>query len=270
LTKIPHIGGIPALGLGTYPLMGAECSDTVRMAIDLGYRHIDTAQMYGNEAAVGAGIASCGVARSDLFITTKVDPGNVGADRFADTVKKSIDDLSGPVDLLLIHWPPAEVEVDGVLDRLAAAKAQGFAKRIGISNFPTALMRLAKARLGDVACNQVEFQPLLDQSVPLKAAKELGFPLVAYSPLARGAALKPQVIIDIAAKHARPPSEIVLRWIYQMGVIAIPMTTKRANAESNMRMFDFTLDDAEMAAITALGTREGRTVAPSFMDGRWD
>jgi 2,5-diketo-D-gluconate reductase B len=270
LTQIPLINGIPALGLGTYPLQADECSHTVRMAIGLGYRHIDTAQMYGNEAAVGAAIKSCGVARSDLFVTTKVDPGNVGADIFSDSVKKSIEDLGGPVDLLLIHWPPALADVEAVLDRLATANSEGFTKRIGVSNFPSQLMHRAKLQLANVSCNQVEFQPLLDQAILLKAAEELDMPLVAYSPLARGAALKPQTIVDIAAHHGRPPSEIVLRWIYQMGVIAIPMTTKPANAASNLRMFDFALSAEDMAAITAIGSKAGRTIAPEFMEGRWD
>ncbi len=238
--SIPAIHGIPALGLGTFPLTGEACRDAVGMAIELGYRHIDTAQMYGNEKDVGRAIAKCGIPRRDLFITTKVDPGNVGSNRFADSVKKSMDDLGGPADLLLIHWPPAESEIDRSLDLLKAEHGRGMAKLIGVSNFSSGLLRHAVKRLAaQVACNQVEFHPLLDQSKVLDVASELGLPLVAYSPLSRGAALKPAAIQAIAARLKRPPSEIVLRWIVQQGVIAIPMTSKRENAASNLHIFEF-------------------------------
>jgi 2,5-diketo-D-gluconate reductase B len=161
----PTINGIPQLGLGTYPLTGQDAVDAVTMALDLGLRHIDTAQMYGNERDVGRAIVAHSTPRSDVFLVTKVDPGNIGADRFASSVRKSIDDLGGPVDLLLIHWPPPDSEMDGALDRLMEEKQRGHTKEIGISNFSPGMMRNAQARLkGAAICNQVEFHPLLDQS----------------------------------------------------------------------------------------------------------
>lgn len=240
------------------------------MAIGLGYRHIDTAQMYGNEAAVGRAIAGCGVARDQLFITTKIDPSNCNMARFSGAVKQSITDLGGPVDLLLIHWPPADSQLDAMLDLLNAEQQSGMTKRIGVSNFSPRMLRQAKARIADVACNQVEFHPLFDQSRLKATADELGLPLVAYSPIARGKALEHPVVRAIATRLGRPPSEVVLRWIVQQGVIVIPMTTKRENAASNLRIFEFTLERDDMAALSAIGTNAGRTISPGWMAGRWD
>ena len=263
--------GIPIIGLGTYPLTGEAATTAVKMAIELGYRHIDTAQMYGNEKAVGRGIAGSGVTREEIFVVTKVDPGNVAAGRFEETVEKSIDELGSAPDLLLIHWPPADDEFDGALDRLIYAKARGWAKHIGISNYTPKMMKRAQARAeGALICNQVEFHPLLDQTKVLAAAKSLNMSITAYSPLARGVAMSPPVIQDIAAKHGRPASEIVLRWIVQQGVVPIPMTTKRENAASNLSVLEFELPEEDMAAISKLGTKAGRTINPSWMAGRWD
>ena len=269
--SMPAPGGIPLLGLGTYPLMGEEAYRAVRMAIDLGIRHIDTAQMYGNEREIGRAVAASGLPRSHFFVVTKVDPGNVGASRFADSVARSVEDLQGPADLLLIHWPPAEDDFDAALDRLMAERAKGNAKAIGVSNFSPAMMRRAQHRCGGALINnQVEFHPLLDQNAVLTTAREQGMVLSAYSPLARGAALKPTAITAIASRLGRPPSEVVLRWIMQQGVVAIPMTTKRENARSNLAALTLELSSEDMAAISALGTRQGRTINPSWMAGRWE
>ncbi len=239
------------------------------MAIDVGYRHIDTAQMYGNEKAVGRGLG--GIGRDELYVVTKVEPGNVAAGKFEQTVEKSVDDLGGPVDLLLIHWPPADGEFDGVVDRLVYAKAKGWTKAIGVSNFTPGMMKRAQKRAeGALICNQVEFHPLLDQRKVLAAATELGLALTAYSPVARGAALEPAVVQDIAARTGRPASQIVLRWIIQQGVAAIPMTRSRDHAVSNLAVLDFELAAEDMKAISKLGSASGRTIDPSWMKGRWN
>jgi 2,5-diketo-D-gluconate reductase B len=268
---IPTANGIPLLGSGTYPLMGEECTRVVGMALELGLRHIDTAQMYGNEKDVGRALAKSGLKRSELFVVTKVDPGNVSALRFASTVARSVEDLGSPPDLLLIHWPPAEAEFIAVLDRLLAEQQKGNTKAIGVSNFSPAMMRRAQKHCGGaIVNNQVEFHPLLDQSDVLATARELGIAVSAYSPLARGAALKPAAIAAVSSRLGRPASEVVLRWILQQGVVAIPMTTKRDNLASNIRALDFDLSAEDMAAISAIGTRQGRTIDPSWMAGRWE
>ncbi len=269
MQSVPAYNGIPALGLGTYPLSGEDCSDTVRMAIGLGYRHIDTAQMYGNEREVGAALRTCGVPRHEIFVTTKVDPSNNGKARFSDSVKRSVDDLGGPPDLLLIHWPPPDKEIDATLDLLKAEQLAGRTTRIGVSNFTPRMLRQAARRLPDVACNQVEFHPLLDQREVKTVADELRLPLVAYSPVARGRTFQNAVIRAIADRHKRPPSEVVLRWIVQQGVVAIPMTSKRDHAASNLNIFSFELSGDEMSAISGIGSSGGRTINPSWMSGRW-
>ncbi len=268
---IPLINGIPALGLGTYPLSSATCIDTIRMAIGLGYRHIDTAQMYGNEREVGEAIAACGVARDQLFITTKVDPSNLGQARFAESVKRSVDALGGSPDLLLIHWPPPDAEIDAALDLLAAELQAGRTRRIGVSNFTPRMLRQAVNRLGKViACNQVEFHPLLDQTALKATADELGLPLVAYSPIARGKTFAIPAVQAAAARHGCSANEVVLRWIIQQGVVAIPKTDKRAHAESNLRALSLELSADEMSATASSATRSGRTINGSWMAGRWD
>lgn len=271
MIAMDRVNGIPVLGVGTYPLRDEDAMRSVSTALELGLRHIDTAQMYGNEAAVGRALNVSGLPRGDLFVVTKVDPANLAKDRFASSVAKSMDDLGSPADLLLIHWPPPDSDFAATVERLIAEKQKGMAKAIGVSNFNPAMLRRAQSLAqGAIICNQVEFHPLLDQSKLLATARELGIALAAYSPLARGRALQPKIIQDIAAKLGRPPAEVVLRWIIQQGVAAIPMTTKRENALSNINALHFTLPDEDMAAISVLGTRAGRTISPSWMAGRWD
>lgn len=265
------LNGIPILGCGTFPLRGDDAYRTVRMAIDLGIRHIDTAQMYGNEADVGRAIRDCGVSRQELYIVTKVDPGNLAADRFASSVARSMDDIGGPADLLLIHWPPEAENLDSALERLVLEMQNGMTRYIGVSNFTPNMMRRAYERTeGKIINNQVEFHPLLDQWALLAEARKLGVVLSAYSPLGRGAAMKPEVIQKIAQRIGKPPSEVVLRWIMQQDVIAMPMTTKRENAVSNLCALDFELTSDDMAEISAIGRPEGRLINPRWMADRWN
>jgi 2,5-diketo-D-gluconate reductase B len=265
------LNGIPSLGLGTYPLKGNDAYYAVRMAIDVGYRHIDTAQMYMNESEVGRALKDCGVAREEFFITTKVHPSHLGSDKFLASAEKSAVNLGGPVDLLLIHWPPVEAELESVADRLVLAKKTGLTKNIGVSNFTPRMLRDAYARTdGEIICNQVEFHPLLDQTELLKTANKLGVVLAAFSPLARGAALWSDVVQEISLRLDKPASEVVLRWIIQQGVIPIPMTSKEVNAKSNLRALEFELSVDDMYAISKIGTKDGRIVTTPWMDGRWD
>jgi 2,5-diketo-D-gluconate reductase B len=265
------LNGIPVLGFGTFPLKGGDAIRAVTTAIELGIRHIDTAQMYGNEQDVGKALKATGIPRTEIYLVTKVDPSNLGAERFAPSVAKSLEDLNGPVDLLLIHWPPAEGDFDAALERLIAARDNGMTRSIGVSNFSTPMMRRAqRIAQGTLICNQVEFHPLLDQRQLLETARSLGMVLAAYSPLARGKAMLPDIIQEIARRLNRPPSEIVLRWIIQQGVAAIPMTTRRENALSNLNALRFSLAREDMEAISSIGSREGRTINPSWMRGRWD
>jgi diketogulonate reductase-like aldo/keto reductase len=264
--------GIPVLGYGTYPLTGAECRDGVAMALDLGIRHIDTAQLYDNEKDVGHAIAKSGLKRDEIFLVTKVARDNLGRRHFMHSVEESLDKLGvGQVDLLLIHWPPSEADFDQALDSLCAAQASGLARGIGVSNFTIALMRRAAKRAGQkLINNQVEFHPLLDQSQVRTEAEKLGMILSAYSPLGRGAVLKDPVVVEVATRLKRPPSEIALRWIIQQGVVAVPMTTKRDNARSNLKVLDFELSPADMARLSEASRQNRRLVSPLGWAPKWD
>jgi 2,5-diketo-D-gluconate reductase B len=264
--------GIPVLGYGTYPLTGVECRDGVAMALDLGIRHIDTAQLYDNEKDVGQAIAKSGVDRAEIFLVTKVARDNLGRRHFMHSVEESLDKLGvEQVDLLLIHWPPSEADFDQALDSLCAAQVSGLARGIGVSNFTIALMRRAAKRSGQkLINNQVEFHALLDQSEVRAEAEKLGMVLSAYSPLGRGAVLKDPVVVEVATRLKRPPSEIALRWIIQQGVVAVPMTTKRDNARSNLKVLDFELSPADMAKLSDASKQNRRLVSPLGWAPKWD
>lgn len=264
--------GIPLLGYGTYPLTGAECRDGVAMALDLGLRHIDTAQLYDNERDVGQAIAKSGIKRDEIFLVTKVGRDNLGRRHFTHSVEESLEKLGvAQVDLLLIHWPPDEQDFDSAIESLCLAQTSGLTRAIGVSNFTINLMkRAAKRATHPLINNQVEFHPLLDQSRVREEAEKLGIVLSAYSPLGRGAVLKDPAVIDVAKRLARPPSEIALRWIIQQGVVAVPMTTKKENARSNMRILDFELSPADMAKLTAASKQNRRLISPTGWAPKWD
>jgi 2,5-diketo-D-gluconate reductase B len=266
------INGIPILGYGTWPLTGDECYRGVSMALELGIRHIDTAQIYGNEREVGRAIAASGVKRAELFLVTKVAHDNLTLGKFPKSVAASLEALqTDQVDLLLIHWPPPEKMFDAMIDRLSEAQTRKQARLIGVSNFTIAQMKRAAKQAGAaVINNQVEFHPLLDQSRVKAEADKLDIALSAYSPLGRGAVLKEPVIIEIARKLGRPPSEVALRWIIQQGVVALPMTTKRENCLSNLRALDFELSDQDMKTITALTRQNRRLISPAGWAPKWD
>ena len=267
-----RVNGIPLLGYGTYPLAGDECRRCVATALALGYRHIDTAQIYDNEADVGAAISGAGLDRGDLFLVTKVARNHLDNRNFIPSVQESLERLgTAYVDLLLIHWPPEDTALDAVIDLLCEAQDRGLTRAIGVSNFTIPLLRRAVARARHkLVNNQVEFHPMIDQSRLLAVAGELGVALSAYAPLARGAALKEKAVAEVARRLGRPPSEIVLRWIIQQGVIALPMTTRRENAESNLRVFTFELSADDMAEITAATKQNRRLISPTGWAPRWD
>jgi 2,5-diketo-D-gluconate reductase B len=267
-----RVHGIPLLGYGTYPLAGDECRRCVSTALELGYRHIDTAQNYDNEREVGEAIARSGVKRDEVFLVTKVARDHLMARNFIPSVTESLERLGTDyVDLLLIHWPPEEKDLDTVIDSLCEAQNLKLTRAIGVSNFTIPLLKRAAARARHpIVNNQVEFHPMIDQSRLAAAAKELGIALSAYAPLARGAALKEKAVTEVARRLGRPSSEIVLRWIVQQGVVALPMTTKRENAASNLRIFDFELSAADMAAISDATKQNRRLISPTGWAPQWD
>ena len=264
---------IPAIGLGTWTLKGDECADLVQAAIETGYRHIDTAAMYDNEQDVGRGIARSGLARDDLFVTTKVWHSNLAAKDFRRSAEQSLDRLGlEQVDLLLIHWPSPTVPLAETIAALDAARDDGLTRNIGVSNFPTALLSEAVSlSKHPLAVNQVEYHPNIDQTKVLTACRAAGTAMVSYCPLGRGLdILRQKPIADAAAAHGRTPGQIVLRWhVQQEGVIAIPRTTKRERLAENLDIDGFQLTDAEMASISAMCSANNRICDFEFSPA-WD
>ena len=263
---------IPALGLGTFRLEGDACVEAVRTAIAAGYRHIDTAKMYANEKEVGAGIAACGVPRDDLFVTTKVWWEDIAPGDLERSAEASLKRLGlSVVDLLLIHWPNKAVPVADCIGALCEAKRRGLARHIGISNFPSAMVREAVRLASEpIVANQVEYHPRLTQSAVLAATREAGMALTSYCPLGRGEILADPTVASIATAHGRTPAQIVLRWhVQQPGVVAIPKSGNAERIAQNLDVFDFALADEEMLAISGLARPDGRVVDPAFAP-EWD
>jgi len=263
---------IPALGFGTFRVPGPDAERMVSHVLANGYRHIDTAQIYGNEAEVGEGIRRSGVARGDIFLTTKVWVENYKRDAFLASVDESLKKLKTDyVDLLLLHWPNQTVplaEQIGALNELAGA---GKVRHIGVSNFNTDLMGEAvKLSSLPVVTNQVEYHPYIDQTSVLRAAKQLDMSVTAYYAMADGKVLEDAVLKAIAAKHGKSIAQIVLRWIVQQDLIALSKTVSEQRAEENAAIFDFELCSEEMAAIHALAKPDGRIVSPEGLAPTWD
>jgi 2,5-diketo-D-gluconate reductase B len=266
-----HVQGveIPKLGFGTWQLTGADCVVAVRDALELGYRHVDTARMYANEAQVGQGLHDSGLNRDEVFLTTKLWRDDLTASGVHDAVEQSLRDLrSEYVDLLLIHWPRRDVPLEETLGAMLEARAAGRVKHVGVANFPSALAREALA-LAPIVCDQVEYHPYLGQPAVLALARERDLMVTAYSPLAQGAALRDPVVAGIAEEHGRSASQVVLRWLLdQPHVAAIPKAASHEHRVANLAVFDFALSDEERGAIAGL-ERGDRLIDP--MSGpAWD
>lgn len=262
---------LPALGFGTWQLEGETCERAVRAAIGIGYRHIDTAQIYENEAEVGRGIAESGVPRKELCITTKLWTTNFTRERVADSMEESLSRLRMDyVDLLLIHWPNPAVPLAETLAAMQKLQRQGKTKAIGVSNFPVRQMREAVEQCTvPVACNQVEYHALLPQRAVLGYARAHGMVVTAYSPLARGRLANHPVLADIGRQYGKTSGQVALRWLIQQpGVAAIPKAASERNARANFAIFDFELSKADHDAIAGLSDHT-RVVNPGFSP-EWD
>jgi diketogulonate reductase-like aldo/keto reductase len=274
-TDVPTVeaGGaqIPALGLGTWQNTGPQCAETVETALELGYRHVDTAQMYDNEEQVGRGIAAADVDREDVFLTTKVWRSNLRADDVRASVQASLDRLGVEyVDLLLIHWPHPRVPVEETLGAMAELRDEGLVEHLGVANFTRSGLRAAlDATDVPLVTDQVQYHPLVDQTDLREFCVANDLALTAYSPLARGKVLGDETLAEIGARHDRSAAQVALRWLVQQaGVVAIPKATGRAHLEENIAVFDFSLTDAEMDRIDALEPGVGqrlRNLAPAVM-----
>ncbi|HWJ95983.1 MAG TPA: 2,5-didehydrogluconate reductase DkgB [Telluria sp.] len=265
---------IPSFGVGTFRLTGQTVIDSVRHALDLGYRAVDTAQIYGNEAEVGQAVAESGVKRSDMFLTTKIWTANYAKDKLVPSLRESLDKLrTDYADLVLIHWPaPGNgVALPEYMEALAEAKALGLARQIGISNFNIALARQAIAAIGkdEIATNQIELSPYLQGRKLTPFLGEQGIAVTSYMTLAYGKVLTDPVLARIADKHRATVAQVALAWALQLGYAVIPSSTKRENLDSNLLARNLTLDADDMALIAALD-RNGREVSPEGLAPAWD
>ena len=255
---------IPAIGLGTWRLAGAEGQKAIEAALEMGYRHLDTAARYENEEDVGAALKASGV--KDVFVTTKVWHDKLHADAFLASTEASLKRLKlDRVDLLLIHWPNPAVPLAETIGALCEAKARGLTRHVGVANFPSALLDEAvRISPEPLVANQCEYHPLLSQKTLLEACKRLGVAFTSYTPLGRGELMQNPVITDIARKHGCTSSQVVLRWHVQQGCIAIPRSGTPAHIAQNFDILGFTLTAAEIAAISGLARADGRMVAPEW------
>lgn len=261
---------IPALGFGTYKLTGGDCTRAVRQAFDIGYRHIDTAQIYDNEEAVGDALPA--LPREEIFLTTKVWTENVRDGDLQRSVDDSLKRLKTDyVDLLLIHWPVADVPLRDQMRALASVQQAGKAKLIGVSNFTVAMMRECVETLGvKLINNQVEYHPFLSQRAVLDYTRKHGLFVTAYSPLARGGVDGHPALQEIAGRYGKSAGQVTLRWLIQQDhVAAIPKAASEKHMRANFEIFDFALTEDEMQSIHALARPDGRLIDPDW-GPEWD
>jgi 2,5-diketo-D-gluconate reductase B len=266
-----HDDRVPALGFGTWQLKGRDARAAVTHALDLGYRHLDTAQVYENEAEVGAGLRDADVARDAVFLTTKVWPEHFAYRKLIASADESLRKLkTEAVDLLLLHWPSDEVELEETLDALQEVQHAGKARHIGVSNFTPSLLREALEIAPGLVNNQVEYHPYLSQEKVLDVVRARGLFLTAYSPLARGDVFGEDAVRAIAEAHGKSPAQVVLRWhLQQDRVAAIPKAAGAAHRAANLDVFDFALSDDEMERLHGLAHEDGRMIDPNFAPD-WD
>ncbi|MGO4408363.1 aldo/keto reductase [Bosea sp. RAF48] len=267
-----HGAEIPALGFGVFRMSDAEVERVVPAALEVGFRHFDTAQIYGNEAALGQALQAAGARRDELFLTTKVWVDNYSPTKFTASVEESLDKLKvDRVDLLLLHWPADKVAIADQVAMLNAAQKAGKTRFVGVSNQNIAQMReSAKLSSAPIVTNQVELHPYLDQSKLIVAAKEAGIVLTAYYGMADGAVPRDAALQTIGARYGKSAAQIVLRWLVQQGFVALSKTAKPERVAENIAIFDFALSDADMAAITRLARPDGRLVDPPGLAPAWD
>ena len=265
--------GIPCIGFGTFGMRGSKLANLIVHAVRAGFRHIDTAQIYGNEDAVGEGIQMSGVSRDDVFITTKVWVSNYERSRFERSVNESLKALhTDYIDLLLLHWPSTAMPLEDQLGQLNALVHAGKVLSIGVSNFNRALLQRA-VELSDIplATNQFEYHPYLNQKRLITATQRAGAAVTAYCAMAIGQVFSDPVLQRIARRYNKSVPQIVLRWLLQQkGVVALSRTEREEHLKENLNVFDFALEEVDMSAIFRLARYGSRIVDPPGLAPSWD
>jgi 2,5-diketo-D-gluconate reductase B len=264
---------IPAIGFGTYGMSGADVYRVIPAALRAGFRHIDTAQIYGNEGEIGDCVAASGVPRSEIFLTTKVWVSNYPERFFEASVNESLRKLKTDyIDLLLLHWPGSDVPLAEQIGGLNAVARAGKVRHIGVSNFNRALM-MESMRLTAVplVTNQFEYHPYLNQSLLIESTLQAGLAVTGYCGMAIGRVFSDPTLKEIAARHDKTIAQIVLRWLVQQrGIVALSRTTRIDRLAQNLAVFDFELDGVDMTAIHSLATADSRIVDPRGLAPLWD
>lgn len=240
---------IPVLGLGTWELGGQKCRDAVRLAIELGYRHIDTAELYGNEAEIGNAIEDFD--RTRLFITSKVASSHLAKKDVPDACNRSLDKLGTDyLDLYLIHWPNDEIPLEETLEAMCELVEKNYVRSIGLSNFDVERTKKAISISSEPITNlQIEFHPFTHRHVLPEFCRDEGITITAYSPLARGAVFKDETLVKIAEKYDKTPAQLSLKWLIQKGYIVIPKASSKEHLVSNMQIVDWQIDEKDMSSI---------------------
>ena len=257
---------LPRLGLGTFRMQGDVCRSAVESSLALGYRHVDTAEMYANEEAIGAALAAARVPRAELHITTKVWIENLAPDALRRAFDTSLKKLRlDHLDLYLIHWPSRNMNLPAALEAMMKLKEEGRTRAIGVANFTVALLKTAVEEVkAPIACNQIEYHVMLDQSKVKKYMDSKSIPLVAYCPVAQGRAASDETLIAIGKKHNATGAQVALRWLLdQPGVIAIPKASRHESQKANWDALGVKLDDDDRRKIAAL-PKDRRCVNPGF------
>lgn len=265
---------IPALGFGTWELTGRTAREMTEEALAAGYRHLDTARAYDNEAEVGRALEASGLDRAQVFLTTKIWPDEYRRQDFRAAVRDSLEKLrTDHVDLLHLHWPRfEEVSLGAVIEELNRAREDGQTRHIGVCNFNTELLERAwEITEVPLAVHQVEYHPYLNQEPVLEAVRDRGVALTAYSPLAHGEVVDDATLAEIGARHGKSAAQVTLRWLIQQeDVNAIPRTSDSGHLRDNLAVFDFELSDEEMERISGLARPEGRVISPAGLAPEWD
>jgi 2,5-diketo-D-gluconate reductase B len=262
---------LPRLGLGTFRMQGNACRAAVESALTLGYRHIDTAEMYGNEEAIGAALAASRLARQDLHVTTKVWNDNLAPEAIRRAFDASLKKLRlDHVDLYLVHWPARGMNLPAMFETLMKLKDEGRARAIGVANFNIALLKTVVEEIrAPIACNQVEYHVMLDQTPLRKYLATKSIPLVAYCPLAQGRVASNETLAAIGRKHGATAAQVALKWLLdQDGVAAIPKASRNESQRANLDALNVGLDDEDYRAIAGL-PKDKRCVDPGFAPA-WD
>ena len=255
---------VPRLGFGTWQIEGSDATEAVKDALEIGYRQIDTARAYGNEAEVGAGIAESGVDRAEIFLTTKIFPGDFEPDALKAAAEDSLRSLrTDYLDLLLLHWPDDSVPLERTLGAMVELREAGTIRNLGVSNFPATMLDEA-LKHAPVLCDQVEYHPFLGQDRLLELAREREVLVTAYSPLAHGRVPGDETLTEIGEAHGKTAGQVSLRWLLdQPSVSPIPKASSHERRVENFEVFDFELSDDERARIDAL-PKDDRQIDPDF------